>query len=249
MLADTLQSVAVTASAREISVGTVRGEVVRLAARGAPRRLSLPGATARVSSLAYVNERDLLVVDEHGNIFGWLGNAREATLLWRAPASTVRSGRMSQMAVAAGARELAVTVDGVVHRLRYRAGRLEEIGVLACDQLAGVGTSALAYSRSGASLILATDKGRMVVWGARSGRCDWSANGPEHPILSIAPLAAGSPVVTTGENLEVRVWSQPPTAQQVRSTVAEWRKVATVRSRRSTLRRRPQPSNGAQRGG
>jgi hypothetical protein len=182
-----------------------------------------------VTSIAYLNERDLLAADERGNVFGWLGNG-DAALLWRAPATDSASGSMSQMAVATGGRELAVTVGGTVHRLRYRAGRIDDAGALRCEQLTGVTPTAIAFSRSGASLIIATSAGRMIVWGTRSERCDWSANGPEHPILSIAPLAAGSPVVTTGENLEIRVWSQPPTAQQVRNTVATWRKAASGRS-------------------
>lgn len=229
VLPDTLQSLAVTPSAREVAVGTIRGDVVRLAPQGMPRRAKLPGA-GRVTSLAYLNERDLLVADERGNVFGWLGNGAEASLLWHAPAADSAFGTMSQMAVGSGGRDLAVTVGGTVHRLRYRAGRIQDAGALGCEQLTGVTPSALAFSRSGASLIIATTTGRMIVWGTRSERCDWSANGPEHPILSIAPLAAGSPVVTTGENLEIRVWSQPPTAQQVRNTVATWRKAASGRS-------------------
>ncbi len=137
---------------------------------------------------------------------------------------------MSLMAVASTGRDIAVTIGEKVYRLTFRAGRIVDAAPIACEQLTGVTPTAIAYSRSAASLIIATSTGRMIVWGTRSGRCDWSASGPEHPILAIAPLAAGSPVVTTGENLEVRVWSQPPTAQQVRSTVADWRRVAAIRT-------------------
>ena len=229
VLPDTLQSLAVTPSAREIAVGTLRGEVVRLTAQGAGSRTRLPGA-GRVTSLAYLNERDVLAVDERGNVYGWRGNGGEASLLWRPPAPEGAVTTMSLMAVASTGRDVAVTIGGKIYRLTFRAGRIVDAAPIACEQLTGVTPTAIAYSRSAASLIIATSTGRMIVWGTRSGRCDWSASGPEHPILAIAPLAAGSPVVTTGENLEVRVWSQPPTAQQVRSTVADWRRVAAIRT-------------------
>ena len=220
-----LTSLAVTPTAAEIAVGTTNGAIVRLPATGAGR--SARSATGgRITGLAYLNERDLVAVDERGRVLGWRAGGAQLVSLWSPAPSSVIAGRMAIMALAPDGGTLMVSLGDAIHRLRFRSGRMDEVGIIDCAQLRDDPTTAIAFSRSGASLVIGSASGRMTVWGVRSGRCDWSAMGPQAEILAIAPMAVGSPVVTAASNLEVRLWFQPPTASVVRSTVQQWRQAA-----------------------
>lgn len=185
----------------------------------------------RVTDLAYTPEGDLLAVEANGTVLLW-GRGRDAVALaWLPPAVRGRdlARHPSRMALSPDGRMLGVTTGDSVQLLRWEAGRVQPVGVVACATPPGQHATALAFSPDGATLLVASDSGVVTAWEARTGRCTWNAASAASRITAIVPLPSGGRFVTVADNLEVRLWLPPPSRERVDEEVASWRAQASAR--------------------
>jgi len=185
----------------------------------------------RITDLAYTPGGDLLAVEANGAVQLWRRNSDSAARVWRPPGRPRRDvGTLpARMAVAPDGSGLVVAAGDSLHLLRFADGEVAQTGTIHCAVPTGQRATALAYTRDGATLLVATDGGTVSAWDPASATCRWSAASGASRITAIVPLATGGRVVTTSENQEVRLWSPPPSTREVQREVEGWRRRASAR--------------------